>query len=197
MSSQNKGSRKQSSKRKLDFEENSKDVAAQHRGVVDLTAGTPSKKKKRDLNDFFGSPVATNSIRSSSAAAIVTPPEVITKPKLANDNKEQGQDETSAVEAGYVPVYLNKNVSFLRKGECALDPQTKKVFELVEKHYNIPDGYENDRKFGPKSGVSFEQRVITSYCNNLLKPKVDEGEVEICTSCAVLGHTRDDCPELL
>lgn len=175
-------------KRSLDFGDTKKTTD----NVVDLTtpAATPQKKKKRDLHAFFSSPTTTTT-ESKTAAAIVTPAE--STPKKAKLTKPAEDEEKK--EGEYVPIYIHKNVSYARRGKADLDPATEKAFHLIEEHYEIPAGFENDRSYGPISGVSFEERVIASYSNNLLQPKSEA--VEICTHCADLGHKRDDCQDLI
>ena len=179
-------------KRGLDFGEPKK---SKDDDFVDLTKATasvtPQKKKKRDLHAFFSSPAATTTSEAKTAAAVVTPPEA----KKQKVTKAEASEKEEKKEGEYVPIYIHKNVSYVRKGEADLDPATEKAFQLIEEHYLIPKGFENDRSYGPISGISFEERVIASYSNNLLKPK--EEAVEICTHCADVGHKRDDCEELI
>ena len=204
---------KPGAKRSLDFDDD-KPSGSSHPedNIVDLVSSpstststvTPSKKKKknkRSLDDYFASPTKASSLspatpsktKTSSTAAIVTPPDTKrskTEPKTPQ--QQPGEDND------FIPTYLNKNVEYHRKGETLLDPVTEKVFQLVTKHYIIPDGFENARSFGPKSGISFEQRVVSAYANDQFKPKGGNSEkVVVCTSCAEIGHPRDDCPQLL
>ena len=98
----------------------------------------------------------------------------------------------------YVPTYIHKNVSYFRKGEAKLSAKTETCFRLVAEHFVIPKDMEQSRKYGPLSGTSFEERVISAYNLGLLEPKRPESDgVEICSNCAEEGHTRDDCPKLI
>lgn len=161
--------------------------------IVDLTGNdTPQKKKRRGISDFFG-PASTPQAKTASSAAIVTPQEA----KKQKTDKAQDKEEDEK-EQEHVPTYLHKNVEYLRKGEAELSDKTQKIYNFVEKHFAIPNGFENDRSFGPLSGVCYEERAIVAYTNNLLKPKNPEVECgEICTCCAMEGHSRDDCPALI
>lgn len=182
-----KKQRGRGAKRALDYGEDQRTGPSQST-FVDLTSSeTPQKRNKRDLNDFFGSPApaSTPSAKPSSSIAIVTPSEAA---KMKEEEKKEQE---------YVPTYVHKNVEYQRKGKAQLSETTKKVFEFVEKNFIIPEGFENNRSFGPLSGVCFEERVIASYTNNLLKPKKDAKGIEICTCCASKGHKRDDCPTLI
>jgi hypothetical protein len=123
-----------------------------------------------------------------SDAAIVTPPKSEPPTKRARAEKK---DE-------YVPSYLHKNVDYKLKGEADLSDETLATYELVEKHFCIPAGFENTRKYGPLSGTSFEERVISAYSLGLLEPKTPESaNVAICSVCAVEGHKRSACPKLI
>ncbi|CAB9511720.1 ZnF_C2HC [Seminavis robusta] len=190
MSSRKGRSNKRGAKRSLQF--NKKEEEAKQENVVDLTFAnddsSPVKKKaKKEIKDFFTSDAVSTPSSRTKQAAVVTPPE--------KSQSDDGKPTKKRDDDGYVQSYIHKNVSYVREGESELDPTTVKVFELVDEYYVIPKGFENDRKFGPKSGVSFEQRVISCYCNNLLEAK--DGKVDICTQCADEGHLRDDCPTLI
>jgi hypothetical protein len=68
----------------------------------------------------------------------------------------------------------------------------------VEKHFVIPQDFENNRKYGPLSGVSFEERAISAYSCGLLEPKTQaSAKVAICSACAEEGHKRSACPQLV
>ena len=178
-------------KRGLDFDNRDRDNRESRlNDVVKITNdATPTKKKKKkDISSFFASPAPSTS--TAPAVPVVTPPEF-----KYRQSKSPSPGKKKRTFSGYVPAYIHKNVGYVREGETDLDPTTQKVFELVDQHYIIPEGFENNRKYGPISGVSFEQRVIASYSKNLLDPK--KGQVEICTQCAELDHKRNDCPTLL
>lgn len=198
-----KKSRKEppAAKRSLDFGNDDNDKVDLTEDFTPAPAVTPVKKqKKRDLRAFFSSPTSTAAATTNNAAPVVTPLDV-KKRKLdvssTPTKKKKLEDEDQKREDGYVPTYVHKNVSYVREGKAELDPSTAKVFQLVEEHYVVPEGFENDRSYGPLSGVCFEERVIASYRNNLLKPKNQKDVIEICTHCADVGHKRDDCQELI
>lgn len=189
-------------KRGLDYSEDKREMQSQNDevDVVDLTgAVTPQKKKKRNLNDFFGSPdsaaTSTPAAKRSSSAAVVTPPEIKVK-RQKKDKRAAAEEENKEKEN--VPTYLHKNVEYLRKGQADLSEKTLKIFHWIEKHFEIPEGFENNRAFGPLSGVCFEERAIAAYTNHLLTRREDaDAGAEICTCCASDGHKRDDCPTLI
>lgn len=98
----------------------------------------------------------------------------------------------------YVPTYIHKNVSYFRKGVAKLSDATQKTFALVEHNFVIPLDFEQNRKYGPLSGTSFEERAISAYNLGMLPPKHPESDgIEICSVCAIEGHKRDECPTLI
>mmetsp|Transcript_11553 Transcript_11553/g.26742 ORF Transcript_11553/g.26742 Transcript_11553/m.26742 type:complete len:167 (+) Transcript_11553:35-535(+) len=101
-------------------------------------------------------------------------------------------------EEPYVPTYIYKNVSYTRRGIAeGLPASTLRTFALVEKHFVIPKHFEQNRAYGPLSGTSFEERVISAYHVGFLEPKNHDAEVEICSACAMTGHRREDCSQLI
>jgi hypothetical protein len=170
-------------KRRLDFEHAPKATpprrSKRKQEQVDVTE-TPSKQTKRGGDSFFD---------QKPAAALVTPPKEA--PREHKRRKvEQKKEE-------YVPTYIHKNVEYKRKGEVNDETQVA-TFQLVEKHFVIPEDFENNRKYGPLSGVSFEERAISAYSLGLLEPKTPESaNVQICSACAEEGHKRVTCPNLL
>jgi len=146
--------------------------------VVNVTE-TPAKK--RGLDSFLD---------KKKEPALVTPPKQAPRARETKRRKVAQQQE-------YVPTYIHKNVEYQRKGETKDEMQVA-AFKLVEKHFDIPDDFENNRKYGPLSGVSFEERAISAYSLGLLEPKTeDSANVKICSACAQEGHKRSACPQLL
>jgi hypothetical protein len=172
-------SEKPAAKRKLDFDAKSPPLEADpskndDSAFVGLTAAAASPtKKKRGVDSFF----------DKKEAALVTPEK---RHKVVVDNKK-----------GYVPKYIHKNLEYKRKGETD-DPTLVATYQLVEKYFDIPDDFENNRTFGPKSGVSFEERAISAYSLGLLEPRSKESaNIQICSACATEGHKRSSCPQLV
>jgi hypothetical protein len=65
-----------------------------------------------------------------------------------------------------------------------------------QEHFLIPEDFDLDYRFGPLSGVSYEQRLISSYEHNLLTRKDSSPATlpTLCTNCAEAGHSRRYCP---
>jgi hypothetical protein len=173
--------------------------ASQSTSTSHLIDGTPQKKKAR-VDSYF-SPASRKSTKASAAAAVVTP-EKIDGVADDQDKKKESQDTTA-----YVPIYIHKNLNYQRRGQASLSSVVQQTFDLVEEYYVIPKDFETNRKYGPLSGTCFEERAINAYNEGWLHSK-KEGEddyvenaattaVEICSHCAVTGHRRDDCLELI
>ena len=153
-----------------------------------LVLETPQKRRRRDVvehgeetpqtrRDLFSTP-------RKERVAIVTPPK--------HDDKKEEKDDKP-----HIPVYIHKNLSYQRQGDASLTTTVRKTFELVEKHFSIPVDFEQNREFGPLSGTCYEERAIRAYNLGLLKPLDEDSTVEICSSCASLGHKRAECPKLI
>lgn len=159
---------------------------------------TPRKARKQQKvnHDFFspkGKPVVTpdKAEEDDDEVQVVSPP--LKKTRLSERYDLQKEEKK---EDAYVPTYIHKNLSYKRQGVASLPPKVQKTFELVVENFNVPDDFEQNRSFGPLSGTSYEERVITAYNLSQLEPK-EGGYVEICSSCATIGHKRNDCPDLV
>ncbi|CAJ1966713.1 unnamed protein product [Cylindrotheca closterium] len=114
--------------------------------------------------------------------------------KVITPDKEDDKKK----EAEYVPTYIHKNLSYHRKGKAMLDPTTQKTFDLVTRFFQVPENFEQDRRFGPIAGTCFEERMIQAYNLGMLEPIEEENaSIELCSSCASEGHKSVDCPQLL
>jgi hypothetical protein len=159
---------------------------------------TPQKKKKQKVGlDFFspnkGKPVVTpdkveGEDISDDEVEVVSPP--LKKTRLSERYSPQPKEEA------YVPTYIHKNLSYMREGTASLPAKVKKVFQLVVENFEIADDFEQNRSYGPLSGVAHEERVISAYNLSMLQPKNGQA-VEICSSCVSMGHRRNDCPDLI
>jgi hypothetical protein len=71
------------------------------------------------------------------------------------------------------------------------------VLLLLQSRYIIPADMETSSRFGPHSGVCFEERVIAAHRHGKLEPRAgcsDAGPV--CTSCGGAGHWSSHCTAL-
>ena len=111
----------------------------------------------------------------------------------------------------FVPTYINKNIGYTSASICASTPLTspattisgdwnwlaeRRAFTNVSKLFVLPADFENDKRWGPKSGITHEQRVLSAYALGKLTPKNEDGAPSICLHCGEVGHLRRDC-ELL
>jgi hypothetical protein len=144
--------------------------------------------------------------------------------KKKNAVKYIFNDDTDMKEAAteYVPTYIHKNLDYQRRGQASLSVTVQTIFQLVEEYYVIPNDFETNPFYGPLSGTCYEERVINAYNRGMLRSKRWEENttttttdttaatttttttttgiidgIHICSHCAVIGHMRDDCPELI
>jgi hypothetical protein len=191
---------KATSKRKLNFDDvdeqsnvRNQDGKGRSSGKKRSTA-TQSKNPSNQRMDSFLSPQKKVTTESKLVHA-VTPnePEPGLAPKVT---PAKGSDND------YIPSYIHKNVEYIRKGHMSkLTPHQSKILQWITEHYEIPNDFEQNRKYGPLSGTTYLERVIAAYrlgslprttCNN------DEDTTDvICTICANTGHTADACPTII
>jgi hypothetical protein len=170
------------SQRRLEFDDDNDDDSGKQPTTAFTRDSTPKQSapkttRKRGMEAFLSSPVS-----KKTKAAVVTP---------LDERKVAAVSE-------YVPKYIHKNLDYRVKGRAKLSPSTLQVFQLVEEHFDIPKDIEQNRSYGPLSGTSYEERVIRTYTLGKLTPKDPaDANIAICTSCATVGHRRDDCPDLL
>lgn len=182
--------------------------------------GGGGKSKGKDLS----SPANNSSSffspkRSTKKAATVTPSPSAAKkrrsllledetPKAKSKKKKQKLEEakvsaTTTDEEPYVPTYIHKNVGYSSFGTATdrLTDGQKLAFNFVVEQYHIPSDFETNRKYGPLSGTSYEERVLAAYATNGLDPSEDADSTlirkGICTFCGIVGHRRKLCPDLI
>jgi hypothetical protein len=160
---------------------------------------TPAKKRRSgDHSNSFSSPA----VDGGAAPAVVTPEKL---EESATWAETDARGETKGGDGRYVPLYIHRNLNYQRRGRASLSAALRATFALVERHYRLPSDLETNRAYGPLSGTCYEERAVEAYGLGLLQPKegaADAGgeggtAVAICSHCAVLGHIRDDCPDLI
>lgn len=184
-----KNDTKESARRRLVFddavlEDNNKNSGVRqstNNAVKNLSGMHSSNASKRTMHAFV-----TEKMKKKDPFS--TPQRLHKKPRASPPQDDEP----------YVPTYIHKNVAYLRRGETKLDAVVEKTFGLVVRHCIVPQDFENNRKYGPLSGTSFEERVIAAYNLGLLQPNGPESDgIEICSACGVEGHKRDECPKLI
>lgn len=214
-----------SAKRKLQFGDQREDDDAARRGRKDeendivppddeqpsviFLGETPTKKRKHSLPDFFSSAAS-----DGASAIVVTPeksePSATSTTTLTATSKPKNDDvgETKKGDDRYVPRYIHKNLNYQGRGLASTSATLRTTFALVEQHYRLPSDLETNRVYGPLSGTCYEERAVEAYNLGLLEPRegasggneataTSSATVSICCHCAVLGHKRDDCPDLI
>mmetsp|Transcript_16255 Transcript_16255/g.26508 ORF Transcript_16255/g.26508 Transcript_16255/m.26508 type:complete len:187 (-) Transcript_16255:68-628(-) len=74
----------------------------------------------------------------------------------------------------------------------------QKVFQYVFDNYHIPRDFDKNLKYGARSGLCHEERVVQAYENGQLKAKhVGGKERKLCRTCGKSGHFHFACASLL
>ncbi|GAX12254.1 hypothetical protein FisN_1Hu185 [Fistulifera solaris] len=169
-----------SAQRRLNFDQQGSRTSDEIISIDDDIAQTTdlvSSPQKRSSVTSFESPAPSKKQKS-----------VVITPEAQKEDLSQ-----------FVPKYIHKNVEYCREGSSTLPSKTIQVYQWIRERYKIPSDFEQQRFFGPLSGTSYEQRVITEYKLGKLDRKEDapDDETLICSGCAQTGHLRDDCPALI
>ena len=183
----------------------------------DVSTGSAEVEGANNSSSSFFSPK-----RSTKKAATVTPSPSAAKKRRSLLLQEEGEGETPKAkskkkqkleeakasattpdEEPYVPTYIHKNVGYSSFGTATdrLTDGQKLAFNFVVEQYNIPIDFETNRKYGPLSGTSYEERVLAAYATNGLDPSEDADSTlirkGICTFCGIVGHRKKLCPDLI
>lgn len=198
---------KSSSQRKLNFddsvgntnvvEQDEEEVPRSHKRAGAPISLQSAKRRDPQNTESYTSP-HKKAFREAATLSVVTPDNLETATKLKSLQTKNSD---------YIPSYIHKNVEYVRKGQIMkLSPIQSKLLSWIDDHYEIPNDFEQNRKFGPLSGSSYVDRVITAYRLGSLK-RIEGSDHDdrtthmnhsvICTVCADLGHVADACPTLL
>jgi len=74
----------------------------------------------------------------------------------------------SSAGAAYVPEALHALVGYARRGQGSLEPGEAELFAFVEAECRLPADLEQNHKYGPLSGSTFEGRAIGAFAHGLL-----------------------------
>lgn len=155
-------------------------------GPVRASARLTATKQSQSIESFL-SPKKKRATEVVSST-IVTPADGDFSPKFSKTDNDKEV---------YVPSYIHKNVEYISMAKMSnLSPVQTRVLEWISEQYELPKDLEQNRKYGPLSGSSYADRVISAYRLGSLK-RANDGISEICTACANLGHDRDNCSTLL
>ena len=127
--------------------------------------------------------------RSSKRRRVKTPKLSFVK-KKTKKNEEVREEE---IEEEYQSV-IRKNVGYKSRN---LSRGQKLTVEFVRKHFEIPEHFDRDKRFGPLSGSSPELRIVSAYAEGALKLKKGIKNIRmICYECGTIGHDAMDCDKL-
>lgn len=96
-----------------------------------------------------------------------------------------------------------ENSIFQPNRRSSLSPGKHDLVEFIEINYLVPENFETDTKFGPHSGLCYEDRLITCYEWRQLKPRPSfakdhehDNAWKICWKCSQKGDhlAREGCP---
>ena len=99
----------------------------------------------------------------------------------------------------YYPDHIHGVIDYQKRGDnVSLTSGQMNAYRFIRNHFNIPKDIELDSKFGPWSGISFEERVMRAYTLDQLIPKTgDARSFQVCTYCGEEGHNRNACSKLI
>ncbi len=92
------------------------------------------------------------------------------------------------------PSAMEALLGFKPAGSAALTEAQLCVYQYVMLNYEVPEDIDRSRRFGPISGTSHEERVITAYSLGLLRLASGGSARTMCSACAEEGHWSMDCP---
>jgi hypothetical protein len=194
---------KSSSQRKLNFgDDGGNSIAKQAERVQQRRQKRTSPPDDHQNTESYISPKKKlNTGTVTATHNVVTPDSLETTKKVTLLQTKSGE---------YIPEYIHKNVDYVRKGEVLkLSPIQSRVLQWIHDNFDVPNDFEQNRKYGPLSGSSYPDRVITAYRLGSLEriKRTDDDDNDdkigskkhsvICTVCADLGHIADACPTLL
>mmetsp|Transcript_7354 Transcript_7354/g.13079 ORF Transcript_7354/g.13079 Transcript_7354/m.13079 type:complete len:275 (-) Transcript_7354:105-929(-) len=78
------------------------------------------------------------------------------------------------------------------------NPNNCKVTQYVLDSYVLPKDFDRSLKYGPRSGLCFEERLVSAYEQGLLSPKdTSKSPEKMCRECGLTGHLCWECPSLV
>ena len=133
---------------------------------------SPSKSKRKRVEDTAEVKAVTSSPAAKSAKKSSPPKSAKQKASLSSSSSSSSSSTGSPY---YVQTAIHKVVDFRREGNSAgdgrEDPDLLQVFAFLKQHCALPPDLQNNtQKYGPLSGVSFEERALSAYAHGLLDP---------------------------
>ena len=146
--------------------------ARPHSTMSSGRAGTPPRKRSRGaepstIEDF-------GFTKRGRATAQASDSRSRTKLQFADDeaSSNSAKKKRPRVVSAYVPEAIHRVVGYAREGATkALCPSKRALFTWCETNCAVPEDFESDHTFGPKSGICHEERVISAFVHELLPLK--------------------------
>lgn len=126
-----------------------------------IVGDSPSTPKKRPREEAFAKVTVSDAKRRVRGEG-----------QKATSAKVVGRTKLNFVDPDepFVPELTHKLIGYSERGTKELSKEKMTIFSFVEKVCDIPKDFEADHKFGAKSGVCHEERVINAFIYGLLKP---------------------------
>mmetsp|Transcript_24170 Transcript_24170/g.75595 ORF Transcript_24170/g.75595 Transcript_24170/m.75595 type:complete len:152 (+) Transcript_24170:51-506(+) len=86
---------------------------------------------------------------------------------VSGKGREPAKSATSR-KLNFEPSALNKLIFYTREGESdSLPPEKRTIYDFIVSSCEVPADFERNHKYGPKSGISYEERLINAFCFEL------------------------------
>jgi hypothetical protein len=140
--------------------------------------------------------------KKSSAKRKLVSPKSADSSELVEDLYYHSDDSNTQKKKGsgsdYHPDHIHSTVDYHHRGEVSLTTGQQNAYRFIRDHFNIPKDIELDSKFGPWSGICFEERVMRAYTLDELMPKKKGvNSLKVCTYCGEEGHKKGGCMKLI
>ena len=173
-----------------------------------VSATTSIITPETGIEKFFAKEKQENDGKKSSSAKrkLVSPRG--SRDESADTSSEQVEDlyyhsddsNTQTKKDDYHPDHIHGTIDYHHRGTLSLTTGQKNAYRFIRNHFNVPRNIELNAKFGPWSGICFEERVLRAYTLDQLMPKnvgVDGKTLKVCTYCGEEGHMRNGCMKLI
>jgi len=86
---------------------------------------------------------------------------------------------------------MTKTIGYRGYGTTCLTKPQQTVLQYIYENRLQPVDFEFDLAYGPLSGVSFEERLLTAYAMGQL----GDAKEKLCDQCGQRGHARSRCAD--
>ena len=156
---------------------------------------TPTQKRQRKITNTAVNPPSGN--ESGKELKFMEATFRVVGYQVLSEDDEEAEDIQYLSTVDKHSVFQPDTRKKLSKGKLHL-------VEFIKENYAVPSDFETNTKFGPHSGLCFEDRLITSYEWKQLKPadkfrkkSTTENEWKMCWKCEEKGNhlAREGCPK--